>query len=257
MIVMNECFLANAGSKYGINMSLPLRLQKRALLRTLGFHGDPNLKACRSCESKRVEQLFSEYSARGYPFLIIISEKPMHTLVPPLFVVNASDSVQWRDDQDAKRSISASEVLMIIGKYPETTWVEFAPRPWNDRTIAGRLIYTSMENQVLEIQQGTVPAKLLNDRQLPTYVGELSFFEATRRGYLDDSRRLREMGHLNICSFTTVKNICRAMPPMISFEELRFISRFPTLEFVFTETGWLMAIDIDWPAQYIEKKGGR
>jgi len=93
MIVMNECFLANAGSKYGINMSLPLRLQKRALLRTLGFHGDPNLKACRSCESKRVEQLFSEYSARGYPFLIIISEKPMHTLVPPLFVVNASDSV--------------------------------------------------------------------------------------------------------------------------------------------------------------------
>jgi hypothetical protein len=47
------------------------------------------------------------------------------------------------------------------------------------------------------------------------------------------------------------------MPPMGSFEELLSISRFPTLEFAFTETGRLMAIDIDWPAQYVEKKGGR
>ncbi|MDD2913113.1 MAG: hypothetical protein PHS29_00525, partial [Candidatus Pacebacteria bacterium] len=181
----------------------------------------------------------------------------MHTLVPPLFVVNSSDSVQWRDDQGVKQVISTDKALAVIGQYPQTTWVEFTPRPWNERAIAGRLIYTSMDNQVLEIQQCTVPAKLINDRQLPTYVGELSFLEVTRRGYLDDSRRLREIGYLNICSFGVIRSICRAMPPMGSFEELRLISRLPTLEFAFTETGRLMAIDIDWPAQYVEKKRGR
>jgi len=257
MIVMNECFLANAGSKYGIDLSLPLRLQKRALLKALGFPGDPKLKGCRACEAKKVKQFFNEYCAEGYPFLIIVSEKPMHTLVPPLLVVNGLDSVQWRDDQGAKQTISADEALAVINQYPQATWVEFTPRPWNEHTIAGRLIYTSMENQVLEIQQGTVPAKLINDRQLPTYVGELSFLEATRRSYLGDSRRLREVGYLNICSFDTIRSICRAMPPLVSFEELRLVSRLPTLEFAFTETGRLMAIDIDWPAQYIEKKGGR
>jgi len=257
MTVMNECFLANTGSRYGIDLSLPLRLQKRALLKALGFPDDPRLKGCRACEADKVKRLFKEYSAEGYPFLIIVSEKPMRTLVPPLFVVSDSDSVEWRNDQGAKQSISTDKALAVIGQYPETTWVEFTPRPWNERTIAGRLIYTSMENQVLEIQQGTVPAKLINDRQLPTYVGELSFLEVTRRSYLDDSRRLREVGYLNICSFDTIRSICRAMPPMASFEELRLVSRLPTLEFAFTETGCLMAIDIDWPAQYIEKKGGR
>lgn len=257
MIVMNECFLANAGSKYDIDLSLPLRLQKRALLKALGFPGDPKLKGCRSSEAKKVKQFLDEYCSEGCPFLIIVSEKPMHTLVPPLFVVNSSDSVQWRDDQGVKQVISTDKALAVIGQYPQTTWVEFTPRPWNERAIAGRLIYTSMDNQVLEIQQCTVPAKLINDRQLPTYVGELSFLEVTRRGYLDDSRRLREIGYLNICSFGVIRSICRAMPPMGSFEELRLISRLPTLEFAFTETGRLMAIDIDWPAQYVEKKRGR
>ncbi len=253
---MNEYFLVNA-SKYGIDPSLPLRLQKRALLRILGFPDNSNLKACRSCDSKRVGQLFNEYSARGYPFLIIVSEKPMYTLVPPLFVVSDSDSVQWRDNQGVKRTITASKALKIINGYSETTWLEFTPDIWGKQTIAGRIIYTSAESQTLEIQQGTIPANLINDRQLPTYVGELSFFEVTRQGYLDDSRRLREAGYLNICSFGVIRSICREMPPIASFEELCLISRFPTLEFVFTETGRLMAIDIDWPAQYIEKKGGR
>lgn len=254
---MNESFLAKAGSKYGIDASLPLRLQKRALLKTLGFPGDPNLKACRSSDTKQVKQLLKEYCGRGYSFLIIVSEKPMPTLIPPLFVVNNPDNVQWRDDQGTKRIASTSEVLAILEKYSPTTWVEFAPIPWGEHTIAGRLIYASMESQVLEIQQGTVPAKLINDRQLPIYVGDLSFLEVSRRSYLEDNRRLRDVGYLNICSFATVRSICREMPPLGVFEELRLISQLPTLEFAFTQTGWLMAIDIDWPAQYIEKKGGR
>lgn len=257
MIVMNECFLANTGSKYGIDLNLPLRLQKRALLKALGFLGDPKLKGCRSSEANRVKQFFKEYCAEGYPFLIIVSEKPMHTLVPPLFIVNGSDSVQWRDDQGAKQVISTDKALAVIGQYPQTTWVEFTPRPWNEYTVAGRLMYTSMENQVIEVQQGSVPAKLLNDRQLPAYVGEISFVEVTKCGYLDDSRRLREAGYLSICSFNVVRSICRAMPPMASFEELRLVSRLPTIEFAFIETGRLMAIDIDWPAQYVKKKGNR
>lgn len=254
---MNECFLANAGSKYGINMNLPLRLQKRALLRTLGFPGDPNLMACKSSETRKVKQLVKEYSDLVYPFLIIVSEKPMTTLVPPLFIVNNQDNVHWRDDQGTKQIISTSEALAIIERYPPTTWVEFAPIPWGEQAVAGRLIYTSIENQFIEIQQGTVPSRLINDRQLLTYVGDLSFLEVTRRGYLNDSRHLREMGYLNICSFSVVRSICRAMPSMGSFEELCLFSRLPTIEFAFTQTGQLMTIDIDWPTQYIENKGGR
>lgn len=257
MIVMDEYFLANAGSKYGIDLSLPLRLQKRALLKALGFPQNPKLQSCKSNDLEGVFVLFVEHLAAGFPFVIIVSEKPMLTLVPPLFVVSNSDSVQWRDDQGAKRVITASEVLRIIEGYPETTWLEFTPDIWGERTIAGRITYTHIENQTLEIQQGTIPSKLINDRQLPTYVGELSFLEKTKRGYLDDSRHLREVGYLNICSFSVVRSICQAMPPMVSFEELRLVSRLPTLEFAFTETGQLMAIDIDWPAQYIEKKGDR
>lgn len=255
MIAMDECLLANAGSKYGIDPNLPLRLQKRDLLKALKFPGDPKLKRCRSCETGKVVQLFREYCTQGYPFLIIVSEKPMFTLVPPLFVVSASNSVQWRDDKGTRKVLSAKEALAVIKQFPQTTWVEFAPCPWNERTVAGRLIYVSMESQVLEIQQGTVPSKLINDRQLPTYSGELSFFEASMRDYFEASRRLRDAGYLNICSFDAVRGICRKMPPMASFEELRFISQLPTLEFAFT--GQLMAIDIDWPAQYIEKKGDR
>lgn len=253
---MNEYFLINAGSKYGIDLSLPLRLQKRALLRALGFPDNPKLKGCRSCETDKIENLFKEYCAYGYPFLIIVSEKPMPTLVPPLFVVNNSRNVQWRDEQNERQVITKSETLSLIKRYPQNTWLEFTPNIWGKYTIAGRLIYISMESQILEIQQGSILPKLINDRQLPTYVGELSFLEVKRRGYLDDSRRLWEAGYLNICSFSVVQSICREMPSIDSFEELRWISQFPTLEFAFTETGQLIAIDIDWPGQYIEKKGG-
>lgn len=254
MIVMDERFLLNAGSKYGIDTNLPLRLQKRALLRALGFPGDPNLKGYQSCETNKVGQLFKEYSTQGYPFLIIVSEKPMSSLVPPLFIVNDSHSVQWRDNQNMKRVITADEVLSIIKEYPQNTWVEFSPYPWKEHTIAGRLIYVAVDNQVLEIQQGTVPAKLINDRHLPTYVGELSFLGLERHRYLEDSRRLRATGYLNICSLGMVWNICWEMPAIASFEELRFISRLPTLEFAFTGTDRMIAIDIDWPAQWVKKK---
>jgi len=110
-------------------LSLPLRLQKRALLKALGFPGDPKAKRCRACEANKVRQFFKEYCAEGYPFLIIVSEKPMYTLVPPLFIVSSSDSVEWRDDQGVKQVISTDEMLAVINQYPQTTWVEFTPRP--------------------------------------------------------------------------------------------------------------------------------
>jgi len=255
MITTDERFLTNVGSKYSIDESLPLRLQKRALLRALGFPSDPELKGCQSCKTNEVARLFRQYSERGYPFLMIVSEKPMLTLVPPLFVVNSANSVQWRDDQGKRYVIRPIEALSIIKRYSKTTWIEFSPNLWGDATIAGRLIYVAMDNQVLEIQQGTVPAKLINDRQLPTYVGDLSFLDLERDRYLEDSHRLRDAGYGNVCSLSMVRSICRKMPAMASFEELRLISRLPTVEFALTKTGQLITVDVDWPAQYIEKKG--
>lgn len=256
MIVMDERFLINAGSKYGIGASLPLRLQKRALLRVLGFPVDPNLNGCKSCETDKVTRYFREYSVREYPFLIIVSEKPMSSLVPPLFVVRDTNGVQWRNNQGVKQIITADNTLSIIKDYPQSTWVEFSPYPWGGRTIAGRLIYIDLDHQVLEMQQGTTPANLINNRRLPTYVGDLSFLDLERHCYIENSRSLRAIGFPTLCSLSVVRGICRKMPSLTSFERLRYISQFPTLEFAVTGMGQLIAIDIDWPAQWAEQKKG-
>lgn len=257
MIVMNECFLTNMGGKYGFDQGLPLRLQKRALLKALGFPGDPKMKKCRSCETDKVKKLFKEYSTEGYPFLIIVSEKPMPTLVPPLFNVKDTNRVQWRDNQGTKRFIDADKALSIIKAYAPNTWVEFSPCPWRKNAIAGRLIYVSIDNQIIEVQRGTIPSKLIDDRQLSTYVGELNFLDIERYRYLEDSRRLRATRYISILPFNIILDICRKMPEITSFKKLCLISKFPTLEFAITETGQMITIDIDWPAQWVEnKKGG-
>ncbi len=255
MIEINEYFLADMGSRYGFDQNLPLRLQKRVLLKALGFPGDPKLKNCRSCDTDRVEKFFKKYSAEGYPFLIIVSKRPMLTLVPPLFYVQDANRVQWRDDQGTRRIITTSKMLSIIRRYSKTTWVEFFPYLWRENTIAGRLIYIAWDNQILEIQQNTIPAKLINNKRLLTYVGNLNFLDVERCYYLEDSCYLHDAGYLSIFPFNMVRNICRKMPAITCFEELRIISRFPTVEFAITETSRLMVIDVDWPAQYIEKKG--
>jgi hypothetical protein len=255
MITMNEGFLESAGSKYGIDITLPFRLQKRALLSVLGFPSNLKLKMCRCHDTKEVERLFGEYGVQGYPFLVIISEKPMSSLVTPLFVVNSSHNVHWRDNRGNKNLITTNKALSIIQTYSTNTWLEFSPYIWGIRTIAGRLIYTTQDNQILEIQQGTFLPNLMDDQQLPTYMGKLSFLDLKLHRYLEDSRHLQSIGYSTICPFSAVRDICKKMPLITSFEKLNCISQFPALEFAVMETGQLITIDVDWPSQWIDKGG--
>ncbi len=254
MIVIDNGFLTSRVGKYDIGQDLPLRMQKRELLKALGFSGDPMLKRCMSCESDKVMKLFDEYCAEGYPFLIVVSEKPVLTLIPPLFIVKDTDTIQWRNDQNQKKIISAAKTLSIIKKYSIHTWVEFCPNPWKEDTIAGRLIYSHGEHQILEMQEGTVPTKLIDDHQLLTYMGKLSFLDIEKNTYLDDSRYLRESEYSRIYPLSQVRRICRGMPEIPSFEALSSISRLPTVEFAFTKASGLLVVDVDWPAQYVNKK---
>ncbi len=254
MIIMDENFLVDAGSRYRIDKNLPYRLQKRELARTLGFPSNDRLKACNSSEHERVEELIAECCALGYPFLIIVSEKPMATLVPPLFTVNGVNSVNWRDCRGEKCRITVDAASRIIRDYPKDTWLEFSPLLWNPLTIAGRLAYMSSVRQVLEIQQGTLPAKLIDDKKLLTYMGELNFLDLERCQYLESRRWLESRGY-PVCPFNIVRFVCKRLQPLFSgLEALLDIAKIPTLEFALTETNQLIVVDIDWPEQFIEKE---
>jgi len=255
MIVMNECFLANAGSNYGIDLGLPLRLQKRALLKVLGFPGNPKIELCPSFDAVKVADLFEKYCFEAGRFLIIVSEKPMPSLTPPLFVVIDRQNVEWRDSQGIKKIIAANEVFEIVKNYQPNTWLEFSPYIFGERTIVGRLMFEDFDRQVLEIQQGTFLPKLMNDRSLPTFMGEASLLDIGKSGYLADIRKLHDLGYANILPYSMVRNILYQMPPLDSFEKLHEIARFPTIEFAIPEGSQLFTLKIDWPSQWVMKGG--
>jgi hypothetical protein len=253
MIIMDDEFLARLGGEFNVDTTLPLRLQKRALLDSLGFASNPDLRTSRANDAAEVQRLYEMYRKIGRTFLIIVSEKPMRTVTPPLFIVRRDDDVLWRDDAGVRRELNASQTLAVIGQYPDSTWVEFSPLLWGEHALAGRLIYESPSFQLLEAQRGAVPAQLVNDRTLSTYVGALSFFDVDTTQYLMDCRRLRSKGFVRLCSKREIRRIGGAMPAPTVFEALRRFSRYPTLEFAYVN-GRVLPIDIDWPAQYIRKE---
>ena len=187
MVIMDERFLSTVGSEYRIDSRLPLRIQKRQLLEALGFPGNPDLKACRAQSSKTLRQLWAEYSSFGFPFLIIVSEKPMKSLVPPLFIVHEEDAVEWRNDCGIRRSIRKNQAFGEIARYSPDAWVEFTPYIWGERVFAGRLLYEGGIEQILELQQGTIPSRIMNDRGLPVFGGEIRFLDLDRASYLESA----------------------------------------------------------------------
>jgi len=253
-VMIDEHFLSGAGSEYDIDSDLPIRIQKRALLAALGFPGNPNLKGCRSDDDRTIARLLEEYSARGCPFLVIVSEKNPTSLIPPLFTVVGKDAVTWRNDRGQKNFISLQQARTEMNGYNPGTWLEFSPCLWGERVCGGRILYESAKEQILEVQRGTIPANLMDNKDLPTYMGGTNFLDIERYRYLEASMFLKELGYKTILPFSLVRHICKKMQPLFSgFERLRAISQKPTFEFAFTETGQPISIDIDWPEQCIEK----
>lgn len=250
----NENFLSKLGSRYGINQTHPIRLQKRALLAALQFPYDPMLKRCEASHSRIILKYVQSFYTRGIQYVAIISERQPETNITPLFTVYSKNHVLWRNNKGSERVITIEDMCLIFQTYSLNTWIEFAPNPWRSGSIAGRLTYISVDSQILEMQKDTNPAKLAGDHKLPTYVGELCYIDQTRHRYIEDCRSLRTFGYEKLCGLSEVRSICRKMPSIASFEILRSISHLPTVEFAYSELGRMIVLDVDWPAQYLDQE---
>jgi|GEM_PF-3471263 len=259
MVSLRENFLAQYGNRFNLNLSLPLRLQKRQLLRYLGLPGNKDLIPCPASEKKQVLSLFKKYSSMGFPFLVLVSEKPSPKRISPLFLVNDENNIIWRDDEGKKEGITQAAALRIISDYYQSAWLEFSNYIWGPATVAGRLIYTDLDRQDIELQMGVIPSQLLfldGSREIPpVYSGTLSFFNLEPMNYCEDADNLRHTGYSRLFSFTTVRKIARSLGSCCyeGFQELAKIAPLPTLEFGIVRSQRYIFIDIDWPSQWKER----
>lgn len=254
MVIQDEDFLVRNGNRFNLNASLPLRLQKRQLLKSLELPGNDVLIPCLASDKSKTRTLFKKYSAKGFPFLILVSEKPSRTSVPPLFLVNAKDEIIWRDDNNQRAPVSYLDALRLISCYKPTTWLEFSNYIWGMDTIAGRIAFISSVEQILELQLGIIPSQLLlrDDRNLPVYSGLLDEFKLQMYDYKENVAKLKNIGYQNVISFATVCSVAKNLSRYFnSFQELAKVSLLPTLEFGIVK-GQLICIDIDWPSQWKE-----
>lgn len=259
-VCIDENFLDREGSRFGIDIQLPLRLQKRAILATLGFPQNREVKSCSVQDWQAVQDLFTEYMEGSCPFLVIVSEMPMMTLIPPLFIVVSESEVIWRNDKGAKKRISPRMALKAISRLRPNTWLEFTPSLWDKGATGGRVIYDGTENQIIEIQERTIPAKLLEDKSLPVFSGSLHYLEIGRLEHMDCSARLKDLGFRSVMPFGVIRSLCKKLQPYFhGFEELTTVSPKPAYEFALLNDGSLVSLDVDWPSQWKEnpKKGER
>lgn len=254
MVVLDEEFLVRNAVNYNLDASLPLRLQKRQLLKFVGFPGNKDLQSCLSCKKENIRVLFENYSGMGFPFLIIVSEKFSHTIVPPLFIVRAKNDITWRDDKGIKREISYNKMVKVISRFGLSTWLEFATFIWGEKTMAGRLAYISPREQLIELQIGVIPRQLMDNKEFAVYSGMLSYFDLKLQDYRDIRENLQSMGYKKILVFNMVQEILKSFSQRYfdAFEKLAKISPLPTLEFGIKSDQTFISIDIDWPAQLKE-----
>lgn len=253
MVILDEHFLSYKANGFNSDKTLPLRLQKRQLLDFLGFPKNKGLKPCLATKQQTIKSLFKEYSAIGFPFLLIVSEKPSRTIIPPLFTVEAADKITWRNDEGEKKEISYAEMLEIMAQFGPATWLEFSSYIWGERTTAGRLAYISQREQIIELQKGVLPSQLLSRNKFPLYSGSISYLELGIRDYRDTALSLKAAGYQRILDFSIVKSVMNNLARRFdAFERLAEISSMPTLEFGIPKDQSFICIDVDWPSQWKE-----
>lgn len=252
MVCLDGDFLSCHAKGFNLDMSLPIRLQKRELLDFLGFPQNKNLRSCLAKDLEKFNSLFKSYARSRVLFLIIISEKNPLTTIPPLFIVSGN-CITWRDDKGIKTEISCAEMVKIIKEFKPSTWLEFADYIWGPKTTAGRLLYLNQDEQVIEIQKGITPNQLVRCNDYSMYSGNISCFNFQIDDYRETSMILRNAGFQKILDFYSVKRIVDYLARYSeAFDKLSKISLMPTLEFGILEDHSFIFIDIDWPAQWKE-----
>lgn len=240
----NEAFFSKYSRKILVDESLPFKLQKRELLEKLGFPiDDTQLLPMRDCVHDQIAELVK--SNEGTVFLIGIHLKPMSAIYTPFFIVEEG-RVRHRDELGRIQIITQEEMFEKIKKFPSQTWLEITRLLWSSTTIAGRLIYFSSAEQLIEIQKGVMPHNIGQEReQFPYFKADLQFFEISDK---------IEYGHLLLQSGfkkAEVESIISCLASYTrGFESLKNISRLPTLEFAYTTEKGLVVVDVDWPEQY-------
>jgi|SRR3989344_517146 len=248
---LDEDLLVSRSESVGVRIDakLPLRFQKRNLLRSIGFPIDNSLCAFRSREIDSIRSQLGDCLSSMKPFQVIVSEKPIITVCTPLFLVK-NGQITFRDRHDQERWVSGEEMIAEISALTTESWVEFANVLWNSNTVAGHLIYQDAEVQLLEIQQGVVPAQIGRTPNLPYFTTDLRFFSC-EESYNYDRMKLRELGfRFGICR-KRVEGICYDLWSLAeAFKTLKAVSSWPTLEFAYTGQGKFVTLDVDWPAEW-------
>ncbi len=238
-----EDFLQARGVK--VDSSLPFKLQKRRLLEKLGFPIDDNVIVSADNQSE-LEKVFTEFTSRG-PFLIGVHLKPMRTFVTPFFLVS-EEGITYRNENDIDEEVSREKVFGIIRKFSSRdAWIEFVELIWSSTTIAGRLIYFSSRQQLLELQEGVSPKELGNNRErFPYFTQQLQDFRMST-----GSNGFDQFSVNSVCLRRKASSIISVLQShRYSFRALRRIAKMPTVEFGYLRNRRLVVIDVDWPDQY-------
>jgi hypothetical protein len=247
-IKIDEDLLVKYSKDVPIDAELPFRLQKTQLFKAFGLPVKKTVPIPIQ-ESEKIRIVFSEFLEKEMPFLIVTSPKPMLTWIPPLFRIDRAETVIYRDRFGNIELITPQQIFIKIKELPPKSWVEFTKNIWGGNTIAGRLLYISIEEQILEIQRGVEIAEM--DRNpMKSFRARLSFLEFSEPAV---SQKLAYQ-----CGFKTkeISGIIESLQKCVyGFEGLLRIAKLPTVEFGYTDKDGLLLIDVDWPSQYIIKRG--
>lgn len=183
----------------------------------------------------------------------------MLTPTTPLFIVKSKNEVTWRDNHNTTNTVSICEVPGVISQLEPHAWLEFSPYIWSSGTTGGRLMYVSEQEQVVEMQDETIPAQLLTRTTPALYSGKLKWFDLNYVMYIESVEKLSYSGFQYILPFHKVKRIITELSThQYGFEKLSRIASVPTLEFAVTKSGKIISLDIDWAKQWIiQNKKGR
>lgn len=234
MIKQNN-FLIQHASKW-IDTSLPLRFQKRMLLKKLGFSLDPTLKQFNISEIKN--NSFEKYiSTLEYPFVIITSPFDENYL-PAYYYVENKNTVTGRiDEGDSIKSLQ--EVIDEIKNYDIDIYIECAKPIWNENTVAGRILFNKKQ-KIIELERGVIPRFLGKNTENNNYFTiEISSLED--HPYTSEYKKELEV---------LIDNLKKNIDGIYILEE---ISSMPTLEFAILNNQ-VIYVDVDWPLQWKKKK---
>lgn len=240
----DEDFLLRCSLEIPVDKNLPFKLQKRALLQKLGFPLDnSSLIPIEDCEYDQISRLIA--AGHGTTILLGVHLRPMFTIYTPYFLIHGSQ-VTHRDEFGNIQTITLDEMFEKLGKFPLQTWIEITELLWGVKTVAGRLIYFSYTDQLIELQKGVMPQNIGKNREkFPYFIVELLFFKPPDR--IQYGQLLRQSGFKKIEVDDIVDSLARYMR---EFEVLKRISDLPTLEFAYREERGLVIVDIDWAKQY-------